>query len=239
MQKEILNIASADIVPDREGILADQGALPTGKVRADIETAIEDGRRLFVELAEPKAIMAEIGAKEFDLVYRGNGRNSQPTLLDFILPRAGHLALIAATVGRKVTQRITELFESGDFLLGAMLDAAASGGADNASQMLERLFRDRLAAEGIIGPMDDVYCYSPGYCGWHISAQRQLFAYLQPGVIGLTLRESFLMEPLKSVSGVLIAGPAVIHQFDDTFPFCSECRTRSCRARMGRAQKRQ
>ncbi|NMC44710.1 MAG: hypothetical protein GYA46_12395 [candidate division Zixibacteria bacterium] len=239
MKKEILKIAAADLVPTGDSILAAQGALPSGKMRADINTAVDDARKLFVELAEPKAIMTEIGAAEFDLIYRGTGRNSQPALLDFILPQASHLALIAATVGQKVTQRIGELFESGDFLLGAMLDAAASGGADEASRMLERLFQDRLTAEKRIGPMDEVFCYSPGYCGWHISAQRQLFAYLQPGVIGLSLRDSFLMEPVKSISGVLVAGSADIHQFDDTFPFCTECRTRSCRARMGRTQKRQ
>lgn len=236
--KDILTIAAADLVPDAQSILAAQGVLPGGNLRAEIVAGAETARELFVELAEPKAIMKEVSARDFDSVYRGNGRNSQPALLDFILPRASHLALAAATVGGTVSRRITELFEGGDYVLGAMLDAAASGGADRASQMLEQLFYGRLTATHEIEPIDEVYCYSPGYCGWHISAQRQLFDHLHPEVIGLTLRESFLMEPLKSISGVLIAGPATIHQFDDTFPFCAECRTRSCRARMGRAEKR-
>ncbi len=237
--KEILTIAAADLVPSEENILAAQGVLPNGNLRAEIIAGAKASREMFVELADPKAVMAEIGAKEFDPIYRGIGRNSQPALLDFIVPRASHLALVAATVGQAVSRQISALFESGDYVLGAMLDAAASGGADRASQILEQLFYDRLVAAKEIEPIDEVYCYSPGYCGWHISAQRQLFAYLQPDVIGLTLRDSFLMEPLKSISGVLIAGPAEIHQFDDTFPFCSECKTRSCRARMGRQYKRQ
>ena len=29
------------------------------------------------------------------------------------------------------------------------------------------------------------------------------------------------MEPLKSVSGVLVAGPAGIHRFAPTYPFCA------------------
>ena len=37
---------------------------------------------------------------------------------------------------------------------------------------------------------------------------------------------------LKSITGVIVAGPAAIHSFDDDFAFCSECRTRGCRKRI-------
>ena len=80
--------------------------------------------------------------------------------------------------------------------------------------------------------MTGVLRYSPGYCGWHISGQRRLFDYLDPGQIGITLRESFLMDPLKSVSGVLIAGPREIHRFTDDYDFCDQCDTRGCRQRL-------
>jgi hypothetical protein len=40
------------------------------------------------------------------------------------------------------------------------------------------------------------------------------------------------MQPLKSVSGVLVAGPGSIHDFDDDFDFCDECATRQCRERI-------
>ena len=53
--------------------------------------------------------------------------------------------------------------------------------------------------------------YSPGYCGWHVSGQINLFNTLTPEKIGITLGESCLMNPLKSVSGVLVAGPPNIH----------------------------
>jgi hypothetical protein len=75
--------------------------------------------------------------------------------------------------------------------------------------------------------------YSPGYCGWHISGQRKLFDFLKPETIGISLRESHLMEPLKSVSGVVIVGPAGIHAFQDEYPFCERCKTHGCRERIG------
>jgi len=74
--------------------------------------------------------------------------------------------------------------------------------------------------------------YSPGYCGWHISGQRRLFERLGPGEIGISLNDSCLMRPLKSVSGVLVAGAAPIHRFRPEFTCCAECATRLCVPRM-------
>ena len=76
-----------------------------------------------------------------------------------------------------------------------------------------------------------VLAYSPGHRGWHVSGQRALFAALSPEEIGITLNSSCLMQPLKSVSGVLVAGHPDVHDFDDDFPFCSECSTRDCRVK--------
>jgi len=65
-----------------------------------------------------------------------------------------------------------------------------------------------------------------------VSGQRALFAYVGPDAIGVTLNESCLMHPLKSVSGVLAAGPADIHRFTPAWAFCADCRNRTCLVRM-------
>ncbi len=111
-----------------------------------------------------------------------------------------------------------------------MLDAVASAAAERLVERLEHRFA--TAATG--GPRPAVLAYSPGYCGWHVSGQRALFGALDPAEIGITLNESCLMQPLKSVSGVLVAGRAEIHDFDDDFPCCSLCSTRECRNRIDR-----
>jgi hypothetical protein len=74
--------------------------------------------------------------------------------------------------------------------------------------------------------------FSPGYCGWHVSGQKKLFAALEPEEIGITLTPSCLMKPLKSISGVIIAGDVDIFQFEDAFAFCGECSTHVCRERL-------
>ena len=68
--------------------------------------------------------------------------------------------------------------------------------------------------------------------------QRNLFARLGPGAIGVTLNDSCLMTPIKSVSGVLVAGAGEIHRFRPDFDFCDECKTRACGVRMASVLKR-
>ncbi len=76
--------------------------------------------------------------------------------------------------------------------------------------------------------------YSPGYCGWHVSGQNALFSVLEPEQIGVSLGTGCMMRPLKSVSGVLVAGGPEIHDFDPAYTCCSGCDTLECRERIAR-----
>jgi hypothetical protein len=80
--------------------------------------------------------------------------------------------------------------------------------------------------------------YSPGYCGWTVRGQKNLFERLGPEQMGVTLNDSCLMTPIKSVSGVLVAGPGEIHSIRPDFAFCDECRTHACGARMASVLQR-
>jgi hypothetical protein len=189
---------------------------------------------VYLELARPIGVVEDLTAEECARVFHGEGRNEPGAPVGAILPRARRLALFAATLGTEVSRRITALFDRQDFALGAVLDAVASVAADGAVSVLEQRFTARLALEEPDGAAPAVLAYSPGYCGWHMSGQQQLFAKLRPEEAGITLRPSCLMEPLKSVSGVLVAGSAEIHRFGDDFPFCSACATHACRVRQAR-----
>jgi hypothetical protein len=61
---------------------------------------------------------------------------------------------------------------------------------------------------------------------------------LRPEEIGITLRESCLMEPLKSISGVLVAARPEDHRFDNTYQFCRTCSTQTCRSRIAAVESR-
>jgi hypothetical protein len=216
--------------PERSAVLALQGLPTEREARPRVAALLDAAFDEYFQIAEPRAIVEEIGHQAFARVYRGEGRNAAETPLESIYPRSEGLALFVATVGEPVSVRIRELFAGNEPALASMLDSVASAAAD---QMAERLGARYLRVAGV-GPVDRlrVLAYSPGYCGWHVSGQRELFAALRPGEIGVALNASFLMQPLKSVSGVLVVGPARIHRFSPDFPFCAECAEKPCRTRI-------
>jgi hypothetical protein len=196
------------ITPEQSAVLVNQG-LPEGTVpSSSIEQLINEAYSEFEQLCKPVD----------SPIYQ-------------IYPRARHMTLFVLTMGSEVSERITELFKVTDYALGAMLDSVVSMAADKAAGVVE----DQVG-QAYCGKSDAALAYSPGYCGWHISGQRMLFDYLKPAEIGVTLNSSFLMSPIKSVSGVVIAGPAPIHKFVPKFNFCRECRTKSCVERIAELQ---
>jgi hypothetical protein len=229
--KQKIEITIEQIKPDPTGVFELQGIpagiQPPGRVRA----VYDEAAALFHSLAAPVGIMADVTQSEFAGIYAGNGLNEPDTPLEHIYPRAERLALFAFTLGQPISGEIKKLLEAKNLIMAYMLDSIASYSADKASEAAQRLFTHQFFT-GPRAASTRVLLYSPGYCGWHISGQEKLFAYLEPGEIGITLNESCLMEPLKSISGVLVAGKAEIHRFANAYPFCKQCQTHTCRKRI-------
>jgi len=228
---QIFEIPPEAVVPGDADVLRALGGRDVAAHGARVEQLLRQALDEFSRQASPRGIVADIGAAGFAAVYEGEGDNETPSPLAEIFPRASSLALFAATVGAPVAERIAALFDAGDFALGAALDAAASEGTELAGVFLEDAVlgkaRDRGAAREI-----RVLRYSPGYCGWNLTGQRALFSALDPGAIGIRLNARCLMDPLKSISGVMVLGPAEIHEFDNDYSFCAACRTKDCRTRI-------
>jgi hypothetical protein len=219
----------ADALPERRAVLALQGVPSAAEPSPRILAIVESAEAAFLESAEPRALVAGISREAFADVFRGEGWNAAVTPIEAVTARADALALFVATVGGRVTERTRALFARNEPALAAMLDSVASAAADGLSQRLAARF---LAAGSAAGPGRVALGYSPGYCGWHVTGQRALFAFIGPEAIGVTLNASCLMDPLKSVSGVLAAGPADIHRFTPAYAFCEDCRTRACVGRI-------
>jgi hypothetical protein len=201
------------------------GATPSARSAALLPRALE----LFRSSAEPRGLSRPVAAHDFGVIFSGQGRNEPQAPLAAIYPRASRLELFAFTLGERIGAEIGRLFAGADFALGTVLDAVASLAADNAGRLAEEWLASRVKMPREAAVPARAYLYSPGYCGWHISSQEQLFAALRPGAIGISLNASFLMSPLKSISGVLVAGPAAIHRIAAGYPFCARCQSPVCR----------
>lgn len=227
-----LEFSLPDVAPDAQSVLHLQGIPPGRTVTDRTERLLSKAMDLFVSSAQPVAKIKGLAADEFEDIYKGEGRNEHDTPLAGIFPQADSLALFALTLGAEVSTRIAELFQTHDFALATMLDAVASAAADKASEVCEAFYFSQLNERGLTLPGRKVLSYSPGYCGWHISGQKKLFHYLEPQQIGVELNDSYLMTPLKSVTGVLVAGKKEVHIFKSDYSFCRTCKTHSCQLRM-------
>jgi hypothetical protein len=230
--REIFDFAIEEIRPSERNVFGALGLGPGQEPSEKIADLVVQATELFVDLVEPRGMFETITLEEFDAIYPGDGLNEGRTPLERIYPEADHMGLFVLTLGKSVSREIEGRFGSNDFAIAYTLDAIASTAAECAADRLEERF-DAL----VLGDVASYYAtahlrYSPGYCGWHISGQKKLFERLGPGAIGVTLNKSCLMQPLKSVSGVIVSGKAEIHFFNNSFSFCSECTTKTCRDRL-------
>jgi len=214
----MINFSITEIIPDREVVYQSQGIKQEVSVPQKITDLYDYSLSLFMKNAEPKGLIKEISVPEFSEIFQGNGENEEDAPVQHIFPLADSLALFALTLGKTISDTISDLFNRQDFALASMLDSIASASADKAASIAELNFRKS----------SKTFLYCPGYCGWHISGQQHLFKKLEPERIGISLNNKFLMIPLKSISGVLIAGDKEIHNFDNDFTFCAQCKTFSC-----------
>lgn len=232
--REVCRISPDSILPDRGGVLGHTGMAPRAEPAAGVARLVERAVALLGRHARPVAVFEEIPPSEFARVLEGEGSNVSPNPVEAIRPRAERAGLFALTLGREVQDEIGALFETGEFPLGYLLDAAASAAAERFARVVVARFLEALVARGAAAADRTALDYSPGYCGWHVTGQRRLFERLGPGEIGISLGESCLMDPLKSVSGAILVGPAEIHRIEAAYPCCAACSDRHCRERSGR-----
>lgn len=219
---EIINPLLSDILPSKEDVLKFQNVKNINDIPNILINNLELSLELLKEKSQPIAIIEECSKSDFTDIYLGEGENATDSPLLHIIKKAEKIRLFAVTIGEDITKEINKHFDQNEFPIGSFIDSGASLTADNIVGVLENQ----------VANQSTTLAYSPGYCGWHVSGQKKLFKFLKPDKIGITLNDSCLMTPLKSVSGVLVSGPSDIHIFDNNYSFCEECTTYSCKIRM-------
>lgn len=137
------------------------------------------------------------------------------------------LALFVGTLGGGYEQLRQAYTREDEPLLLYVLDAAGSEWAEQVANRVEREVRSLARAQGLSSSNR----YSPGYCGWRVDEQHQLFGLLPPAFCGIALNGSAMMTPMKSVSGVIGLGRGLRRSAYR----CELCNLReTCRSRSGR-----
>ena len=119
------------------------------------------------------------------------------------------------------------LKEQGDMVRVFIADALGSVIAEKCADQMEKALQESIDKLG----WKHTNRFSPGYCGWHVSQQQLLFPLFQGHTCGVTLTDSSLMLPIKSVSGIIGLGKDVRH-LDYT---CGLCDFKQCYKRKKKA----
>jgi hypothetical protein len=232
IMRRVVRLHVDEIIPTAQEVLENQGMAGRPNLPARITALLDSALDLFKRLAEPKGIMEDFAIPDFPAIYDGNGLNSSEGPVPMIVPGAEALALFAATMGDTLMAKSSELFTTGGPALGYMLDAVNTSGAEHLGQQMARRFMELLPEEKRRSKDLKAQYYCPGHCGWHISGQDKLFQTLHPEEIGITLKQSWAMHPLKSISGILVVGGIEIHRFLPNFSFCKQCKEHKCVQRL-------
>ena len=115
------------------------------------------------------------------------------------------IAVFACTIGDAVFEKSRTLMKNNEMLHGYIYDIYGSLAVENAMEQVQNNLKLEMAETGL-GISNR---YSPGYCGWNVSEQKQLFSLLPPGFCGITLSDSCLMQPIKSISGFIGIGTGI------------------------------
>ena len=135
-----------------------------------------------------------------------------------------HLIVALTTIGAAMDEEISRAFKSEDPLMGMMLDAAGSKLISYYTNQVWREFTE--AAEANVGT---THGFTPGSLDFDLTQQKVVFDILDAASIGVSLNESMLMTPAKSISvvygtGINIEGSCMSHS-------CAKCPRKDCMMR--------
>jgi hypothetical protein len=114
-------------------------------------------------------------------------------------------ALFACTIGSRMEAWRRDLEKDREEVMAHFVDTIASAAVENATDLLHDHIDRKMSEQG----WGATNRYSPGYCGWSVAEQHLLFSLLPDRFCGITLTESALMTPMKSVSGVIGIGVGI------------------------------
>lgn len=136
------------------------------------------------------------------------------------MKEASALAVFVCTAGSLFTDLANEYLKQGDLPEAFIADAIGSVTVENAMDRIQQA----LETEMNLQEMKISNRYSPGYCEWHVSGQQALFSLIDDNHTGVTLTASCLMQPIKSVSGIIGIGVDMQKR-----PYgCSICHSSTC-----------
>ncbi len=194
------------------------------------------GEELYPEarsLFAPSAVFAAYPVQKVlhDRIVFENGEALRGLDVARLLAPARQVFVAAASLGPALEERASRYCAEGEKAKGYILDCIGTAAMNRlVTQVCEHLENLPVASGQTLG-----FPLSPGDPGWPLINQRVLFRMLRTDLIGLSLTDSLVMLPKKSVSFVVGMGPGIQTAAEGSQ--CDYCSVRdSCRHRILREQ---
>ncbi len=149
------------------------------RISSSVIDSIEGAKTRAAELVNPRAICRILDYSE---------TNRHP-----IFEHAKKVALCICTIGPQIESESSQLMKSDEMMKALILDAIGS-------EAVEQVARQVLCEKAREIDLWPSKRFSPGYKSWNIEEQRYIFRMIPGEDIGVTLNESLMMIPRKSVS---------------------------------------
>ncbi len=145
-------------------------------------------------------------------------------------PQNVYLAAVVGTLGPGLEAHSRELTRGGDLYTATLMDAVGVALLDRLGEILHGELSRRAAKRGL-------FCgcrLGPGLNGFPVEAQRLIFTLTDAGAIGVTLNDSLVMTPVKSISFLAPLGPA---RERPPAAKCDACGLKNCQFRQSKRRK--
>ncbi len=145
------------------------------------------------------------------------------------LSGAVEVAAMAVTIGLPLEQEVSNLFSQNQYTLALLLDAAGTTAVETACDAVCNIIAQHAGRSGLIAGRR----FSPGYGGWSIEAQPDLLNLASGASIDLSVTDTKMLVPRKSVTAVVGLYPyhqalSLPHQQELA---CDKCGQAGCHAR--------
>lgn len=224
-----VHIDFSDLEVDKKEV-----ALTLGYVNGTIPSYFGDMiDSIFIE-AE-KLCMIRAGYKLFDFKYNTAQKGGvfvdgtffkTDKIVSGQLKKSEKAVLFMNTIGSSLENRTKELIVNGDSTYGFIVDTTASIIAESVTNRLHDHIENEMQKHG----WNITNRYSPGYCNWSVAEQQKLFSKFPKDFCGITLTDTSMMIPKKSVSGIIGVGPLVKRRNY----ICDKCDVKDCTYRSKR-----
>lgn len=130
------------------------------------------------------------------------------------------VALFVCTIGAGISDAYKYFISQGDPLKAYFVDTLGSIAVEKAMDLVQHQLAEELSAR----QLQFTNRFSPGYCGWPVREQQKIFSFFPSSPCGISLSESSLMIPSKSVSGIIGVGHSVRYVEHN----CMLCEMKNC-----------